>query len=448
MNYILQLLLFVLLMRLFLAKRSEKMGILFFGMMTCSIVKFSFVPTLSSLNLFCLVFVISEIPFLKDYYRKLDSSFFKIMIVVNAVGFLCLLYGSPHYKDSIGHMLKLFVREMLCYDFIVYYSFVSMKDSKSWNYLLKMVYYGVLLLSVAGVINLITKHGFFVDMAMGGGQELNSSTELLGAKYAGEKRFRVQSLYFNPFDYGFMCLSVLILYAYAFFQKIVDKRRFVIIFSCCLFGIVFCGCRTILLSSVFGFILFVLLTFSLKRKVKIFFVFLLLGAMAYLFVPPVVELVDSALSVFEMNSQVEGSSLEMRMKQYARVFYYIKNNLLLGRGKDFFLIDLGWKGGLESLVDRELMGLEGIMMSLLLERGVVGVIVWSLFYGLIAGFCLKHRKRAPIASSACLTLIAVYVIFVNMTGELNSFFPTLLLSGCFINSLVEKRNNIVNGIKK
>ena len=136
------------------------------------------------------------------------------------------------------------------------------------------------------------------------------------------------------------------------------------------------------------------------------------------------------------------SSLEMRSRQYARVFYYIRDNFFFGRGKDFFLIDLGWRGGLETLLDRELMGLEGIMMNLFLERGLIGVVVWALFYGMIVGLCLKQRKKDSIAASACLTLIGVYVIFVNMTGELNSFFPTLLLSGGFINGLVEKKRKL------
>ena len=70
----------------------------------------------------------------------------------------------------------------------------------------------------------------------------------------------------------------------------------------------------------------------------------------------------------------------MRIVQFTAVLYHIKDHLLFGRGKDFFSIDLGFgEEGIKTLIDKDLLGLESVLMNLLLERGIVGVLFWCVF---------------------------------------------------------------------
>ena len=46
---------------------------------------------------------------------------------------------------------------------------------------------------------------------------------------------------------------------------------------------------------------------------------------------------------------------------------------------NFFSIDLGFgEEGIKTLIDKDLLGLESVLMNLLLERGIVGVLFWCV----------------------------------------------------------------------
>lgn len=61
-----------------------------------------------------------------------------------------------------------------------------------------------------------------------------------------------------------MYLNVFIL-LYGYLNKIILKKQFYIAQFCCLFGIVLCGCRTVVLCYIVGLLLFVCNAFSLKK---------------------------------------------------------------------------------------------------------------------------------------------------------------------------------------
>lgn len=144
-------------------------------------------------------------------------------------------------------------------------------------------------------------------------------------------------------------------------------------------------------------------------------------------------------STIAYGNEVGGSSIGMRIVQFTAVLYHIKDHLLFGRGKDFFSIDLGFgEEGIKTLIDKDLLGLESVLMNLLLERGIVGVLFWCVFYGTLLFWAFKLRRYDKYAYSLYFSLLIVYLTFSNMTGELNSVFPTLLLIGGCLRILKEK----------
>ena len=141
------------------------------------------------------------------------------------------------------------------------------------------------------------------------------------------------------------------------------------------------------------------------------------------------EKVYEMLSIFDKKSSMSGSSIEMRVLQYTAVMNHIKGHFLLGRGLDYFLIDMGWREGKQYLVDQDLFGLEGVLMNHLLERGFLGVCFYLFFYVYIFYFFYKHKSKDKNISALGISILITYLAFANMTGELNSVFPTLLLLG-------------------
>ena len=135
------------------------------------------------------------------------------------------------------------------------------------------------------------------------------------------------------------------------------------------------------------------------------------------------------LKQFEKNSDVDGSSLELRTLQYAAVLYHVQDNPLFGCVYQYFIIDIGWGDGVKYLKDTRLAGLEGVAMSYILERGFVVFALYLLFYISIIISFFRNRKFSMVATAFGISVVCTYLSFANMTGELLSVYPTLLLLG-------------------
>ena len=95
------------------------------------------------------------------------------------------------------------------------------------------------------------------------------------------------------------------------------------------------------------------------------------------------------------------------------------------------------------LEDTDLAGLEGVMMALLIERGIVGIVAYLVFYLSLAVQLYKMRRIDSVASACCCSILVSYFLFANFTGELLSVAPTLFIAGAFLKSmLLEQEENI------
>lgn len=129
------------------------------------------------------------------------------------------------------------------------------------------------------------------------------------------------------------------------------------------------------------------------------------------------------------NSDVGGSGIEMRLTQLAAVLYHIQGNFLFGRGYGFFNIDLGWNDGKAGLLDKDLYGLEGVQFSLLLERGLIGLIVYTVFWVSMLSIFYQYKKTDAQTCALCISITVGYLLFSIMTGELGSLFFAMLILG-------------------
>ena len=153
------------------------------------------------------------------------------------------------------------------------------------------------------------------------------------------------------------------------------------------------------------------------------------------FSPSIENIFASVFSIFSEEGDGTGSSIGMRQLQYVSVFSYLNNdNLLLGNGMGFCTSVLGV--GTDMKIDKDLYGLEGVLMTLILERGVIGVLIWAIFYVSLICFFIKKRSIDKVTCAFSLSLLVSYLIFANSTGELGCIYPTYLLLGLGV-SIIE-----------
>lgn len=429
MVYLLFALLATICISMFFVKREIKFMLLFVNYICFTAVTLPGVPFGNSNFIVPICFLISEIRNLSDVYRSLSPRIKKMMFLMVFASIICLVH-SPHYNDSLFNTTRLFITELVSKYFVIAYAFFCIKDNKDIYKSVNFVFKALIVLTFFAILNFITKQALFVNS--------------LGFDTVGGDRFRVQAMFANAFCYGYICIVILFFAIFAYNKNMLTKRKYLISLLCCIFGMVTCGSRTVLITGFVSFIFYLIFTQKLNKKIYTALITALLLAVSYNFIPSVQKRIDQTLSVFTdtTGSQVGGSNLEMRQTQYLTTLFYIKDNPIFGNGKDFFFIDLGWSDVVENgITDRtDLAGLEGVIMSLLLERGFAGVLFYLTFYIMLFSAFLKYRKYDKQTCFIGISLLVAYTLFANSNGELLSVPPTLLVCGALLHILeTEKR---------
>lgn len=427
---------------MFVVRREYKAGILIMGTIVFTVVSIPAVPFHKANILLPLSFLLSEVKHLNAMIRSTRGK-----LIWNLMGIAILLsvltiIASPHLRDA--ESLRIFVQGELFFKyFVLLYAFWAFSTEESIKPTLRVSFYAMIVLTAFGVLNSVTKSADFVSIMTQGAAKTTVSFngEDAGQVYMTSDRFRVQAMFLSPFDYGYICVLMLLLHIYGFIHKYETKIRFFIVASCCVFGVLSCGCRTNIFCALIGVSVFFLLAYKLGKSVRLSLLAIFLASISYMCVPAVQEIFDNMMTMFDKNSNVTGSSMELRAVQYAAVLYHIQDNPLLGCGYQYFLIDMGWGLGREFLLDSRLAGLEGVIMNYILERGFIGVFLYLLFYISILYYFYKNRKKASMTIAFGISVLSVYLAFANMTGELSSVYPTLLLLGYVFKVIDNKRRS-------
>ena len=433
---------------MFFISRDKKIAIMFIGCMTLTLLKPDLPFFKESTRFFIYMFFLSEIPhvyaILKEWWLSPLKYTFSFLL---AAVLLAALF-SPHI-NSLDSLLSFLKSELLFKYLAIGYSFVSFRNERNLKTLVRFSILPMIILTMVGVINLVEHRSFFVSemMSYWSSNSINDVNEMAGDKFTNLDRFRVQAMFFNPFDYGYICSLCLLLYVYAFNFKMINRYQFIGLISCCLFGILFCGCRTVIFCSISAVCIYYLLAFKIEKFVAYGLFSILLLITAYLYVPIVNEKIEAMTTMFTdtKGQNYNGSNIEARSIQLAATLSYIQDSPMFGRGVNFFNVDLGWSGGKEMALDSRLLGLEGVYLYYLLERGFVGYILYLLVWLSIVTFLIQKKKHNKKLSSLGISIWVTYVLFANMTGELLSVYPTLLLLGCIIGVLTysNKRQEVL-----
>lgn len=436
MNYILSIILLCLTFWVFFQKGESKILPFFIYAICLSGISPSLYPkTLINMPIF---FFLSMLLCWKSFYKSFNDTILWWLMLLMLLATIVLWIHSPHYGGLVG-AFRLIKTELIEKYLIICYAFYIFKNRNSLRKIIVVSYYCLIILTFFGFINLLSKHAIFVDWALEGA-DLNLVNQDMGGKYQMAERFRVMAMHPNPFSYGFVCTMLLLLFVYGRDKKIIEKMMFYFAVFCCLFGIITCGCRTIVIIAVIGLALYYLLTRGIKKSFVTYIFGISLFALVLANSSTVTEKFNFFVTIFNENSNVSASSdLNLRSVQMAAVQHYTKNDFLYGLGKDFFYIDMDYKSGRP--IDKDLGGLEGVYLNLLLERGLVGLVFYVTFWVALTLKVFLSRKKNKMASAFGLSVIIAYLVFSIMTGELNSAFFTLLLCG-FVLAEIYKEDRI------
>ena len=218
-----------------------------------------------------------------------------------------------------------------------------------------------------------------------------------------------------------------------------SKRDFIIAIACCSFGILICGSRTVWVSAALSIACYSMWAFQLSRNVIYGIVAMMLMILSYYTVPAVEEKVNQVTDVFVEDSETEGSSIQLRMIQYASVLIHIEGHEWLGLGKGYW--EHTYTEDRASVSD--LYGVESVILQTLLERGIIGLFLWAAFYTIIFLYFWRNRKRRKKLTGLGVSILSLYLFFSIGTGELGSVYPTMLLLGMTMKMIESKKRRLM-----
>ena len=419
---------------MFYVKREWKAAMLIMGAMTLTLVNIPVIPLHKANLLLQVAFLLSEWRDMPRHFNRLRNTPY-LWIPLLTVSFSALLAALTSPYTSIKETIEY---ELLFKYFAIAYAFWAVKNEKSLKPILQVSLYCLIVLTFFGLLNYIDKNAIFVN-ALTEGRTTRYGDVALGDVYTESDRFRVQSMFNYAFDYGYMCAAILILHLHGWHRHLESKKTFFLAIVCCFFGIITCGCRIVWVGVILSIACYYMWSFKLGRNVTLGIFAMILMIISYNTIPAVEEKVNSVTDVFVEDSETEGSSIQLRMSQYMTVAIHIEGHEWLGQGKGY------WEHIYTE--DREsvsgLLGVESVILQLLLERGIVGLVLWAAFYTVIFLYFWRNHKKNKKLTGLGASLLTLFLIFSIGTGELGSVYPTMLLLGITIKMIESsKRKNI------
>lgn len=419
---------------MFFVKRETKAALLVMGAMTLTIVNIPSIPLHKANYLLQASFLLSEWNHLRYHFILFWRTSYLRNLLLLVSGSTLLAALTTQYVETNEFLQS----ELLFKYFAFAYAFWAFKDEKSLKTILRILLYCMIVLTVFGVLNYIDKNAMFVNALTEGKTSKILKDVSLGDVYTESDRFRVQSMFKSAFDYGYICAAILILHLHGWYRHLESKRAFLLAIVCCSFGILMCGCRIVWVGVILSIACYYMWSFKLGRNVTLGIFAMILMIISYNTIPAVEEKVNSVTDVFVEDSETGGSTIALRMSQYMSVLYYTEGNEWLGLGKGYWAYS--YAEDPDSVAG--LLGVESVILSYLLERGIVGLALWAAFYTIIFRYFWRNRKKIRDLTGLGTAILSLYLIFSIGTGELGSVYPTMLLLGVVMKSIESNKKRM------
>ena len=245
---------------------------------------------------------------------------------------------------------------------------------------------------------------------------------------------------------GFIGSMLSILAFYNPYKLLTNKRRW-ILFIMGTVMIIAAGFRVNIIAFVGGMVLAFVLGRS-KKAIKPLALAGVLSIALYMVLPSFSDLVNSTLSLSSGESDVGGSSGNMRIQQWAIAYSYLLEKPLWGHGFSYLSENImafygrdGQSGGL--------MGGEGYYILMFIEEGGIQVILSTIFFVFFIIYFMK--KKQYTFGNIGIALTGMYFIFCLGTRPDDTWGYILPLIGVCLRQIVltqQEEKAKSNNIKK
>ena len=212
---------------------------------------------------------------------------------------------------------------------------------------------------------------------------------------------------------AYCCLIVSCIFCIVSYSEKVKKQHLFIIIILLIFNVLISGSRTPMLYFV---VIFFGYFWTTKLSVKLFLI-LIIG----IFVVKNYEIIMSVLSSFsEDNTEVEGSSINMRLEQLNAVSSVIYDSPIWG---------LGIKGYAAAVnKNSDVLGAESIWLQQLINSGLLGILFQIMLYFSVFKYFLG--REASLYRVQEVVLVVGWIVFCTLStspGLTEPYFLTIVL---------------------
>lgn len=226
---------------------------------------------------------------------------------------------------------------------------------------------------------------------------------------------RITSVFSHPMTFG-LFLGLSMVYVFAIEKNI---KRWIVwgIIGLIVFDAFVCGVRTSIVSIIVAASVYLFYHRSFKLM-ALSAVFLLIGFIIVSRIPELYAYIESITN--SDSSEVQGSSVSMRVSQFYGCLKEVQNHLLEGRGFSWTNYYVSTNGS-----HPPCWSFESLVFYLLCNSGIIGIVLWIFVVKKI----FKLNNRMQLESKSILnTLISLYLIYTLITGEYGYMKYYLLFS--------------------
>lgn len=286
------------------------------------------------------------------------------------------------------------------------------------------VIYGVALTSFGGL------NPYTMMLAEINGVDFRES--YLSADATGRLFGRITSVFNHPMMFG-MFLGLSMAYIYSLKNKVSTWIVWVISLLVIINAMV-CGVRTVLVSMILSVVIYILYHRS-GKTVGLGLMFIFAVYILVINIPEFAAIFDSIIN--SNDSEIEGSSLSMRLSQFQGCIKEVENCFLEGKGYSWTAYYCSTNGP-----HPVCWAFESLFFYLLCNNGLIGIALWVYMMYII----IKSNKKYSLEQKSILnTLLFFYLIYTLVTGEYGYMkyyllFSTLISSEFVYNPVIPNKS--------
>lgn len=206
-------------------------------------------------------------------------------------------------------------------------------------------------------------------------------------------------------------------YAYGYFKK----RKFLYYITFLLVFVVFStGARSVILGLVIS-----LLSVVYIGRVKLKYILGFLVSIIFVYLCFRMYL-NEILNSFIDTKNVQGSNSDMRAIQFGIAFMFLQQSLWIGNG-----ISYTWEFALP--LHEELLGAESLWIPIMIDRGLLGIFSFVLFFVSLIRYCIKNE------STECVFVILGFLVANTLSSLPN--FSIIYISAYIYVIIMMKKNS-------